>query len=156
MEFLVPKYRRNPNEKVVSVYSGVAAGHRTVTSVVRPSLDRNRLEAHRVYGPGLARGQGGRAAVLVLGGMETTLDEMEYILEAKRQKKFVAQRKGWEIAAMCRLLLDRRNEQIMEARRLVKANPSMQPKKRRVRLHLPVRYHYAPTNEPGLQVLRRR
>lgn len=156
MDFLVPKYRRNPNAKVETLYSGVAPGNRTVTTIVKPSLDGNRMEATRVYGPGLPRGVGGRIAVLVLGGMETTLDEMEYLIEAKRDKKFVPQRGPGEIASMGRLLLARRNEQIEARQKYLKANPSEMPKKKRtVTLHLPVGFRYMPTNEPGVRILAR-
>ena len=157
MEILVPKYRRNPNEKVESFYVGVAGGNRTVTTVVKPSLDRNRMEATREYGPGLPRGVGGRIAVLVLAGMETTLDEVEYIVQAKQDKKFVPQRGPGEIAQMGRLLLERRNEAIRARRKYLKANPSEMPKPRKktVRLHLPVGFRYVGTSEPGLQVLAR-
>lgn len=156
METFTPKYRRNPNEKIHSIYAGVAPGHQTIVSVVKPSLDRNRMEATREYGPGIPRGQGGRIGILVLGGMETTLDEMEYLIEAKQNKKFVPQRKSGEIASMCRLLLERRNEQIEARRKYLKANPSEAPKKKRtIRLHLPVGFRYVGTNEPGLRVLAR-
>lgn len=153
MEHFTPKYRRNPNEKVHSLYYGVASGGVTMTSVVKPSLDRNRLEATREYGPGLPRGVGGQAAVLILGGMETTLDEIEDILEAKRQKKFEARRSQGEIAQMCRHLIERRNELIRHYRK----NPSEAPRvpKKKVRLHLPVGFRYVGTNEPGLKVLAR-
>ena len=154
MEFSVPKYRRDPNEKIEAVYSGVTHGNRTVTTIVRPSLDRNRMEATRVYGPALARGEGGRVAVLVLGGMETTLDEMEYILEAKREKKFVPRRNQGEIAQMCRLLQNRRNEAIEAARRRLAANSVTEtPRKKKKVLHLPVGYRMVQTSEPGLRVL---
>ncbi len=151
MQVLVPKYRRNPNEKIEALYSGVTHGNRTVTTVVKPSLDRSRLEKTRVYGPALPRGQSGLAAVLVLGGMETTLDEMEYILEARRAKKFVPKRGMSEIAEMCRLVTERRNEAIMEAR---KRAPKVTPPapRRTVRLYLPSGYKWARTAEPGLRV----
>ena len=152
MEHFTPKYRRNPNEKIHSLYSGVAQGNQTVTTIVRPSLDRNRMEATKVHGPGLPRGQGGRIAVLVLGGMETTLDEMEYITAAAQDKKFIPQRGPGEIASMCRLLLNRRNEQIDAARKRRLANPSEAPRKRPVRLYLPVGYRMIPTSEPGLKM----
>ena len=148
MDILVPKYRRNPNERVESLYFGVAQGNRTVTTLVKPSLDRNRLEASRAYGPMLPRGSGGQVAVLVLGGMETTLAEMEYILEAKRQKRFVPRRSNHEIADMCRLLTERRNDQI----RYLRKNPSEAPKRRPVRLLLPRGYRFVRTSEPGLRV----
>ena len=52
MDYFVPKYRRNPNEKVESIYSGIAPGNQTVTTVVKPSMDGNHMEATKVYGPG--------------------------------------------------------------------------------------------------------
>lgn len=152
MEILVPKYRENPNQMVSAVYAGIAPGGRTVTTVVKPSADRNRMEATRVYGEGLPRGVGGQIGVLVLGGMVTTLAEMEYIIAAKQDKKFVPQRKTGEIAGMCRLLAERRNEQIRAARKQARTNPSTMPKKRTVRLHLPVGFRYVNTSEPGLRV----
>lgn len=149
MDFLVPKYRRDPNEKVYSLYNGVSSNGATVTTLVKPSADRNRLEATRVDGPPIPRGQGGRIAVLVLGGMETTLDEMQYILEARREKKFVPKRGPGEISQMCQLLQERRNEAIKHLRK----NPSeAQRPKRKIRLFLPVGYRMAPTGEPGLRV----
>ena len=157
MEIYAPKYKRNPNEKVESLYVGVANGGRTVTTVVKPSLDRNRMEATREYGPGLPRGAGGRIAILVLAGQETTLDEVEYIVQAKQAKKFIPQRGPGEIAQMGRLLLDRRNEAIRARRKYLKANPSEMPKprKRTVTLYLPAGFRYVDTSEPGLKVLAR-
>ena len=152
MEILIPEYRRNPNEMIRSVYSGVAPGNRTVTRIVKVAPDRNHLEATSVYGPALPRGVGGRVGVLVLGGLVTTLDEMEYIIAAKQEKKFQPRRSPKDIADMCRMVQERRNEQIRYFRR----NPSEAPKKKRtVRLHLPVGYRYVPTREPGLSVLAR-
>ena len=87
----------------------------------------------------------------MLGGLETTLDEMEYILEARKQKKFVPQRTGGEIAQMCQLLHERRNEAIKYFRK----NPSEAPKKKSVRLHLPVGCRLVPTSEPGLKIVAR-
>ena len=156
MEILVPKFRPNPNEMVASIYSGVASGRRTVTSITKVSADRNHMETTRVYGPGLPRGQGGHIGVLVLGGMVTTLDEMQYIVAAKQEKKFVARRTPSDIAGMCRLVAERRNEQIEAARKRAIGNPSEMPRKRRtVRLHLPVGVRYVGTSEPGLRVLAR-
>lgn len=156
MEYFVPKYRRNPNAKVESLYVGVASGGRTVTTLVKPSVDGNRMEATRVYGPGLARGEGGRIGVLVLAGMETTLDEVEYLVAAKQDKKFIPKRGPGEIASMGRMLMMRRNEQVEAAQKHLRANPSEAPKKKRtVRLHLPVGFRYMPTSEPGLRVLAR-
>src|SRR3990167_8038431 len=97
MEILTQNFKRDGNTKVHSVYAGVSPGGRTVTTIVKPSADQNHMEATKVYGSGLGRGQGGRIAVLVLGGMETTLDEMEYIVAAKQDKKFIPRRNGGEI-----------------------------------------------------------
>ena len=151
MDFLSPKYRRDPNEKVHSIYYGVANGHRVVTSLVKRSPVADRLETTRTYGPGLPRGQSGMAAVLVIGGMETSLDEVEYILEAAKQKKFEPRRSSGEIAEMCRLVRERRNDLIRHLRK----NPSEapRPKKKTMRLYLPVGYRYVPTSEPGLKML---
>ena len=148
MDFLVPKHRRDPNEKIEAIYSGVTRGNRTVTTVVRPSEDRTHMVAEREYGPVMERGAGGRVAILVLGGMETTLDEMRDILEMKRQKPFVPRRSPGEIAEMCRLVAEKRNEQIMEHRR----RPSGLPKKS-VKLHLPVGARLVDTNVKGLKIL---
>jgi hypothetical protein len=155
VEIVTTNYRRNPNEKVESLYVGVASGHRTVTAIVKPSLDRNRMEATKVYGPGIPRGVGGRIGVLVLGGMETTLDEMEYLVAAKQAKKFVPKRGEGEIVAMGRVLLERRNEEIEARRKYLKANPSEMPKKRTARLYLPAGFRYMATSEPGLKILAR-
>ena len=155
MEILTPRFKRNGNAKVVALYSGIASGNRTVVAVMRPSLDGNRMETTREYGTGLPRGTGGCVAVLVLGGMETTLDEMEYILAARQEKKFLPQRTAGDIVAMCRLVAERRNEQIMAQRKLQRGNPSLAPQRRRVRLHLPVGVRYVGTSVPGLKVLAR-
>lgn len=150
MEILVPKHTRDPNQMVQSVYSGIASGNRTVTRIVKVAPDRNHLETTSTYGPALPRGVGGHIGVLVLGGLVTTLDEMEYILQARKEKKFVARRSPGDIAEMCRMVQERRNEQIKYFRK----NPSEVPKRKRtVRLHLPVGYRYVPTSEPGLSML---
>jgi len=97
-----------------------------------------------------------RAVNIVLGGMEATLDEVEDILAAKKAKKFVPQRGQSEIAQMCRVVADRRNELIAEARK--RAGMSMtEPStpRKRVRLYLPRGLRYVPTSEPGLKVLAR-
>ena len=155
MNILVPKYRRNPNEKIESLYYGVAPGNQTVTSIVRRSADGNRMEAVRTYGAGLPRGVGGQIGVLVLGGMETTLDEMEYILEARRQKKFQPRRSVGDIMAMCRLVAERRNELIEAGRKHLKGNPSDTPHRPKRVLYLPVGFRMVATNVPGLKVLAR-
>ena len=51
METFTPKYRRDPNAKVESIYYGVAPGGRTVTTVVKKSPTEDKLEATRTYGP---------------------------------------------------------------------------------------------------------
>ena len=149
MDFFTPKYRRNPNEKVDTLYYGVANGNRTMTSMVKKSRTEDRMERTRSYGVGLARGQGGQAAVFILGGMETTLDEMEYILEAQKEQKFKPERSNKEISEMCHLLVERRNDRV----RHFQKNPSEVPKQRPVTLHLPVGYRYVDTTEPGMKVL---
>ena len=149
MDFFAPKHRYNPNEKVDSLYVGVGAGGTTVTRVVKPSQDGNRMElTQSVESGGLARGQGGRAAVLVLGGMETTMDEMKDIAEMARQKKFEQRRGVGEITAMCHELLNRRNDMIKHLTR----NPSERPKPMKKPLFLPMGYRMVPTREPGLAV----
>ena len=132
------------------MYSGVAPGGRTVTTVVKPSLDRNHLESHRVFGPGLQRGEGGQVAVLILGGMETSLDEVEDILANKRQKPFVQQRTQAEIREMCSVLAQRRDDRI----RYWKKNPSEKPPVRQKQrtLYLPRSVRMVPTSVPGLRI----
>lgn len=149
MDFFVPKYRRDPNEKVESLYYGVGSGHTTVTQLLKKARDADQMEVTRNHETGLARGEGGRIGVLIIGGMETTLDEMEYILESKKQEKWVPRKSGKDIADMCRLLLERRNDRIKYLRK----NPSEAPKKKTVRLHLPVGYHMVDTPEPGLRIV---
>ena len=155
MEILVPKYRYNPNELVDSLYVGVGNGATTVMRVVKPSVDRNSMEVTRTYAatPTLRRGEGGRIGVLVLGGMETTMDEMRYILQAKQDKRFVPQRNSGDIAKMCKLVAEKRNDDILRQRQYFKKNPSERPKKKRtVTLHLPVGYRMVQTDVPGLRV----
>ena len=154
MEFFVPKYRRNPNEKVESLYYGVAPGGQVVTSLVKPSQDRKRMEATKTYEPGIPRGQGGNIATLIIGGMETTLDEMEDILAIKKQqekeKGFVPRRSNKEIADLCHILLEQRNDRV----RYLRKNPSEAPKpKPTVRLHLPVGCRMVDTPVPGLRIV---
>lgn len=147
IDILVPKYRDDPNAKVHSLYHGVSANGGTVTAVTKPSVDGKRLETTRVYGAPLPRGQGGQIGILILGGMETTLDEVRDILAAKREKKFVPRRSGSEIAEMCRMVQARRNEEIMRQRQ-----HSTQAPKKKVRLLLPVGYRMEQTSVPGLRV----
>ena len=151
MDFLVPKFRRDGNAKIDSLYYGVAPGGMTVTAIAKPSLDGSRKEVTRSYeSGGLAPGQGGRIGILILGGMETTLDEVEYILEAKKQKPFVPRRSSGEIASMCYELLERRNSLI----RHYQKNPSEAPKKT-ARLYLPVRVRQVKTPVSGLTLYQR-
>lgn len=149
MEWFSPRFRRDPNEKVESLYYGVGPRGTVMTDLVTKSRDADAMMSTKTYEPGLARGEGGQAAVIILGGMETTLDEMEDILEAKKQEQFVPRRSGKEIADMCRLLLEQRNDTI----RYYKKNPSEAPKRKTVRLYLPVGMRYADTSEPGLKML---
>ena len=82
--------------------------------------------------------------------METTLDEMEDILEAKKQKKWVPRKSQSEIVDMCRYLVEQRNDKIRHFRK----NPSEAPKPRpRARLHLPVSCRMIDTPEPGLRIV---
>ena len=155
MDFFIPKYRRNPNEKVDSLYYGVnpRGGLGAITRIRKVSLDGNRMETTQEAATGgLKRGEGGLAGILVLGGMETTLDEMEDIVQARKEKKFVPKRGPSEIAQMAHYLIERRNERI----RYLRKNPSERPKKRPTkRLYLPMGFKYVPTSEPGLNVLSR-
>ena len=151
MEHYTPKYRRDPNAKVDTLYYGVASGGALMTSLTMRHPVEDRMATTRSYEPGLARGQGGQIARFILGGMETTLDEMEYILEARKQKPFVPRRTNREIADMCHLLTERRNDQV----RYFQANPSEKPKKKPVRLHLPVGCRWMSTPEPGFKVVAR-
>ena len=153
MDFFTPKFRPDPNEKVYSLYRGIAPGGGTVTTLIKKSRTEDKLEKSKSYGPReLERGESGRAAILVIGGMETSLDEVQYILETKRRKPFVQRRSCGEIAEMCAMLRERRNNTI----RYYRKNPSEAPKpKKTVRLYLPVGLRYVPTSEPGLQVLAR-
>mgnify|MGYP001587946274 FL=1 len=149
IEILTPKYRRNPNEKVESLYFGVGARGTQVLTLTKPSLDRNHMESTRTYSQGIPRGQGGRIATLILGGMEATLDEVEYILEAHKEKKFQQRRSGGEIADMCRLLIEKRNDRF----KFFQKNPSEKPRRRKRRIYLPVGYRYVDTPEPGFKML---
>ena len=148
MEHFTPKYRRDPNEMVQSMYYGVGSGHKVITQTIKKSRVGDRMEVNRSEEPGLERGQGGNIGVFVLGGMETTLDEMEYLVEGHKQKTFVPRKGPKEILDMCHKLQERRNETIKYYRK----NPSEAPKPK-VRLHLPVGFKYANTSEPGLKIL---
>ena len=137
---------------VHSIYRGISPGGMTVTKTVKRSRTEDRLEATRVYEPGMARGEGGNIATLIIGGMETTLDEVQDMLAAKKEKKWVPRRTNHEISDMCHYLLEQRNDKI----RYFKKNPSEAPKFRpKPVLHLPVGYHMKETQEPGLRMLAR-
>ena len=155
MEHFTPKFRYDPNEKVDSLYFGVGNGG-TMTSVVKPSLDRNRMETTRTYGPMLPRGQGGLVGTLVLDNCQSTLREMEYILEARREKPLQVMRKPWEIAKAIKQGLERRNEIIEAQRKYFKTNPSEKPKLAKVRImaknRLPAGYKMVPTVVPGFRI----
>lgn len=150
LEILIPKYRRNPNAMVHSAYVGVAQGHRTLTRITAVNKDADRFEHQVSFGQGIPRGEGGRIATLVLGGMETTLDEIEYILEGiKEKKQLEPQRSQGDIAAMCQLVAERRNARIKYLRK----NPSEAPRPKPKRgLYLPRGYRLVPTTEPGLRI----
>lgn len=152
MEILTQKYRRNPNALVSSAYVGVASGGRVVTRVTSLNQDAQRMESTRLYGPGIPRGQGGRIASLVLGGMETTLDEIEYIIEGIKEKKFTPQRKPQDIVRMCQMVAERRNDRIKRLRK----NPSEVPRRKRGPvLHLPAGFRMVDTAVPGFRVAAR-
>lgn len=151
MDVFVPKHRITGNTMVQSLYSGVANGGGGVTTLLKPHADMNRMERVPLEGPtpSLGRGQSGNAAVIIVGGMETTLDEVRDILAARREKKFVQHRGYGEIVQMCRELQERRNSVIRYFRR----NPSEAPRpKKKVRLLLPVGCRWVQSNEPGLQL----
>ena len=149
MDWFAPKFRRDPNQMVQSAYVGVAQGGRTVTSVTAVNKNADRLERTRAYGRGMPRGQGGQIGTFILGGMVTTLDEVEYIVEGVKEKRFVQQRSRGEIVAMCHDLQERRNTLI----RHYQKNPSEAPKAApRPNFYLPVGFHMAQTAEPGFRI----
>ena len=148
MELLTNRYRRNPNQMVHSAYVGVAHGTRTVTRITAVNRDADRFETTRVYGAGIPRGKGGRIATIILGGMETTLDEIEYIIEGMKEKKFVSVRKPGEIARMCQMVAERRNDKIKYWRK----NPSEAPKRQEKVLYLPRGVRMTDTPVPGFRI----
>lgn len=158
MDWFAPKHRRDPNALVDSLYIGVAPGGRTVTSIKKHAVDGDRMETTRTYGPGLPRGQSGNVGHLILGGMATTLAEMEDLAAAKmeRNKEFQPINSPSEIVKRCRELIALRNEQIEDARKRrglsITATP---PAKKAPALYLPVGCSMVPTREPGLHVLAR-
>ena len=150
MEILTHNFRRDPNAMVHSAYVGVAPGMTTVTRVTALNKDADLFDTTKEYGEGIPRGQGGRIATLILGGVVTTLDEIEYIVQGIKEKKFVPLRKPGEISLMCQAVAERRNEQIKYWRK----NPSEAPKAkpRRRGLYLPKGYRMVQTSEPGFRV----
>ena len=149
MEILTNKYRRDGNQMVASAYIGVASGGRTVATVTAVNRDADRLERSATFGPGLARGQGGNIGTFILGGMVTTLDEVEYIVEGIKEKRFVQRKSQGEIVTMCGELAERRNTLIKHYRK----NPSEAPRpKPKTPFYLPVGYRMAQTPEPGFRI----
>ena len=151
MEILTKHTARNPNQMVHSMYWGVTRGGLAVKVTKAVSEDQNHIVTTREYSrdavPG--RGQSGNIGILILGGMETTLDEVEDILAARREKKFVQRRSNSEIVQMCRYVQERRNDRIKHLRK----NPSERPvvKKKNI-LFLPKGVKFVNTSEPGLQL----
>lgn len=149
MDWFAPRFRRDPNEKVDSIYIGVASGNRTITSIRKRSRTADAMETSLLEeGPMMPRAQGGQIGTLILGGMETSLDEMEELLQATREERFVPERTPGDIVRMCEYLADWRNERIKHLRR----NPSERLRQRRPGLYLPLGYRLAPTNEPGMRI----
>jgi hypothetical protein len=152
METFTPKYRRDPNAKVESLYFGVSNGGQAMTSMVTRAVNSDGMEATRSYEPTtLQRGESGQAGIFIIGGMETTLDEMEYLMEIQKARQFVPRKTGGEIANMCRDLMERRNDTIRYYRKNPSEVPKLQPKKT-ARLYLPAGMRWANTNEPGLKI----
>lgn len=145
-----PKHRYDPNAMVHSMYRGVAPGGRVVTSLIKPDVAGSHMETSRTYEEGLPPGQGGFIGHIIIGGMETTLDEMEELMEAKREKKWVPRKSGKDIADMCRHLMEIRNVKIRYYRKNPSEAPKFQPKKNV--LLLPVGVKWQDTPIPGLQV----
>ena len=150
MEILTNKYKRDGNAMVSTAYVGVAPGGGTVTRVTSVNKNTDSFESTRAYGAGMPRGASGRVGTFILGGMETTLVEIEDMLVGIKEKKFVPQRGSAEIAQMCRHLIERRNDRIKYLRK----NPSEAPKPKRKgpTLLLPVGYRMVDTPVPGLRV----
>jgi hypothetical protein len=153
MDFFAPKFRRDPNAMVHSLYYGVAPNGTIVTKTTMKSPTADKMETTRTYESGMKRGQGGNIATIILGGMETSLDEIEDILAAKKEKKWVPRKNNNEIADMCRHLMELRNDRILHLRK----NPteSVPVSKPKPVLHLPVGYRWAPTTEPGFSIAAR-
>ena len=150
MEILVPKYRRDPNAMVHSAYTGLASGNRSVTTIRSFNKNTERMETSRIYGEGgLARGQSGKVGTFILGGLVTTLAEVEYLVQGIKEKKFVRRRSSSEIVNMCRELTERRNERIKYLRKNPSEASNLKPRRG---LFLPKRIRMARTSEPGLSI----
>ncbi len=145
-----PKFRRDPNAMVHSMYRGVASGGQIVTSLIKPDPVTGRMETIRTYEDNQERGLGGFAGHIIIGGMETTVDEMEDLMEAKREKKWVPRKSNQDIADMCRHLMEMRNEKIKYYRKNPSEAPPPPPKKNV--LLLPVGVKWQDTAVEGFQV----
>ena len=153
MDWFAPKYRRDPNAPVHSAYVGLTHGRKMVTKITKPDPN-GRMVTEVIEDSHLQPGEGGFVGHLIIGGMKVSLDEMEYLIEAKKEKKFVPRKSNKEVADMCRLLVERRNDQIKYLRKNPSEMRNLPPKKKPV-LHLPVGWHYENTAEPGFKVLAR-
>lgn len=150
MEFFTPKHRDDPNEKIAYLYHGVAAGGRVITKIIKADPEKKHLVSESVFEPGIPRGQGGNIGTLIIGGLETSLAEMQDIMAAKQEKKWVPRKSNSDIAEMCRYLLEARNDAI----RYYRKNPSeIPPKKPKPILYLPTGCKMVQTAEPGLKIL---
>ena len=134
---------------VASAYVGVASGGRTVSTVTAVNKADDRLERSATFGRGLPRGQGGRIGTFILGGMVTTLDEVEYIVEGIKEKRFVQQKSRGEIAKMCDELAERHNTLIRHYLRNPSEAPAPRPK---APFYLPVGVRMMQTPEPGFRI----
>jgi len=119
MDWFAPKYRRDPNAPVRSAYVGLTHGRKMVTKITKADPE-GRMVTEVIEEPHLQPGEGGFVGHLIIGGMETSLAEIEYLIEAKKEKKFVPRKSNKEVADMCRALMERRNDAIRHYR----VNPS--------------------------------
>lgn len=136
---------------VHNAYVGVARGGGVVTRITYADRDADRMVTTVSRGTGVPRGHGGKIATIILAGMETTLDEVQYMLEGIKEKKFVPQRKPSDIAQMCRMVAERRNDRIKYLRK----NPSEAPPLKPKTLYLPVGYRMVDTPIPGFRITAR-
>lgn len=147
--WFAPKYRKDPNAMVQSLYRGVSRSGQIETRIVKPDADGNHLEVTRTYESGLPRGQGGIIGNLILGGMVTTQAEMEDILAEKQEKKWVPKNTNSQIVKNIRELQAARNDRIEHLRKHPSEAPAV--KKKNV-LFLPVGVKWANTQIPGFQI----